>query len=167
MDIESILSERLRISIGVDFHSLYEGYPFVLAGVVIPYDKGFHVKRSDGDPVSHALVDALLSALNEGDIADWFSDQDGVTNARSIEYLTEMREKLLNPRNTTIINIQVIIMAEEPKLKPYFPLMRQEIANHLNIDQKRISIQGKTFEGKGMIGEQQGIAVQVLISLLI
>jgi 2-C-methyl-D-erythritol 2,4-cyclodiphosphate synthase len=166
VEIYSILNERLRIGMGIDFHSLHEGYPLILAGVTIPHDRGFHVKRSDGDPVSHAVVDAILSALNEGDIADWFNDQDGVTNARSIDYLAELHSKLLKPRNISIINIQIIIMAEKPKLKSYFPEMRQEVAKHLDLDWNRVSIQGKTFEGKGIIGEQQGIEVHAIVSLL-
>ncbi len=144
--IHQILTEQLRIGMGLDFHSFYAGYPLTLAGVVIPFDRGFHVKRSDGDPVAHALVDALLAASGEGDIADWFNDQDGVTNARSLDYLGELYEKLLLPRNITILNIQAILLAEQPKLKH--------------------SIQGKTFEGKGMIGQQQGIEVQAIVALL-
>ena len=164
--IHQILNEQLRIGEGVDFHSLYEGYPLTLAGVIIPHDKGFRVKRSDGDPVSHALVDALLAALSEGDIADWFSDKDDVTNARSIEYLGILHKNLLAPHNVSIISVQVTILAEQPKLKSFFPLMKQEIATQLEIDQHRINIMGKTFEGKGIIGQQQGIETRVLVALL-
>ncbi|HLI05938.1 MAG TPA: 2-C-methyl-D-erythritol 2,4-cyclodiphosphate synthase [Ktedonobacteraceae bacterium] len=165
--IHQILSDRLRIGTGIDFHSLHKGYPLVLAGITIPYEKGFHVKRSDGDPVSHALVDALLAATGKGDIADWFNDQDEITNARSIDYLDELRTRILQPEDITIINVQVIILAEQPKLKPFFPKMQQEIATHLKIDPHRVSIQGKTFEGKGIIGQQQGIEVQATITLLL
>lgn len=164
--IHQILREQLRIGEGVDFHSLYEGYPLTLAGVIIPHDRGFRVKRSDGDPVSHALVDAFLAALSEGDIADRFSDQDGVSNARSIEYLGTLRKNLLVPRNISIISTQVTILAEQPKLKQFFPLMRQEIAQQLEIDLHRVSITGKTFEGKGIIGQQQGIETRALVTLL-
>jgi len=80
---------------GTDFHSLHKGYHLVLGGIAIPADKGFRVKRSDGDPVSHALVDALLLALGKGDITDWFDDQDDTFNARSIDYLGELYEKVL------------------------------------------------------------------------
>lgn len=165
--VHQLLIEQLRIGTGVDFHSLYDGCALVLAGITIPHQKGFSVKRSDGDPVSHALVDALLAALNAGDIADWFSDQDGIRNARSIEYLSHLRENLLEPRNVAIINVQVTILAEQPKLKPFFPQMRQGIADQLGVDASRISIQGKTFEGKGIIGQQQGIEVRVLVALLV
>jgi 2-C-methyl-D-erythritol 2,4-cyclodiphosphate synthase len=164
--IDQLLSERLRIGTGIDFHSLHEGYPLILAGVRVPFEKGFHVKRSDGDPISHALVDALLSALGEGDIADWFSDEDGVTNAQSINYLGELYTKLLTPRNVIIINMQIVILAEKPKLKPFFSQMKEKIASQLKINQDRISIQGKTFEGKGIIGQQQGIETQAIVTLL-
>ena len=164
--INQILSEQLRIGTGIDFHSLYEGYPLILAGITIPFDKGFHVKRSDGDPIAHAIVDALLAALGQGDIADWFSDTDGVTNAQSIEYLGELRKQLLIPQGVTILNLQVVVLAEKPKLKPFFHQMKENIAHQLAIDVQRISIQGKTFEGKGGIGQQEGIEVQALVSLL-
>jgi len=164
--IHHILSQQLRIGMGIDFHSLHEGYPLILAGISIPFDKGFHVKRSDGDPLSHALVDAFLAALGEGDIADWFNDQDGTTNARSIDYLNEIYEKFLKPRHTTIINIEIIILAEQPKLKPFYPQMQEAIASRLNIDVQRVSIQGKTYEGKGIIGQQQGIETRAMVALL-
>ena len=161
-----ILAEQLRIGTGIDFHSLHAGFPLTLAGVTIPFDKGFHVKRSDGDPVSHAIVDALLAALGEGDIADWFNDQDDVTNACSITYLGALHEKLLLQRNVIILNIQVIIMAEQPKLKPFFSEMRENIASQLGINMRQVSIQGKTFEGKGIIGQQQGIETHAIVALL-
>jgi 2-C-methyl-D-erythritol 2,4-cyclodiphosphate synthase len=165
--IYRILSTKLRTGTGLDFHSLYPGQPLILAGVPIPFDKGFKVKRSDGDPVSHALVDAFLAALGKGDIADWFSDQDAVIGARSVEYLRDLREKLLAPCRTTILNIQITILAEQPKLKPFFTSMRNEIALQLQIEPERINIQGKTFEGRGIIGQQQGIGAQANVLLLL
>jgi 2-C-methyl-D-erythritol 2,4-cyclodiphosphate synthase len=151
------LSENLRIGTGIDFHSLHEGYPLVIAGVTIPHTKGFHVKRSDGDPASHALVDAILAALGEGDITDWFSDKDDITNARSLDYVGKLHTKLLKPQDITSLRIQVTILAEQPRLKPFFPEMQREIATQLDINPQRVSIQGKTYEGKGIIGQEQGI----------
>ncbi len=165
--IHQALSDQLRLGTGTDFHSLYKGYPLVLAGIAIPSDKGFHVKRSDGDPVSHALVDALLLALGRGDIADWFDDQDDIINARSIDYLEELCKKVLTPEGITIINAQVVILAEEPRLKPFFGKMKGEIATRLHIDPQRVGIQGKTYEGKGIIGRQQGIEARATIILLV
>lgn len=164
--IHQTLSDQLRLGTGADFHSLYKGFPLVLAGIAIPSDKGFRVKRSDGDPVSHALVDALLLALGKGDIADWFDDQDGIMDAHSIDYLGEVYEKVLAPEGITIISIQLVILAEEPKLKPYFTQMKKEIATRLKMDPQRIGIQGKTFEGKGIIGRQQGIEARATIMVL-
>lgn len=164
--IAQMLSDHLRIGTGIDFHSLHDGQSLVLGGVHIPFDKGFKVKRSDGDPVSHAIVDALLAALNQGDIADWFSDKDDVTQASSIKYLSELREKLLKPQGAVVINLQVVILAEQPKLKPFFPQMQENIANRLKIDLSRVSIQGKTFEGKGIIGEKQGIEAHAIVAIL-
>src|SRR5947207_1627044 len=162
--IHQTLSEKLCIGTGIDFHSLHEGYPLVLAGVTIPHNRGFHVKRSDGDPVSHALVDALLAAMGKG---DWFSNQDGITGARSIAYLVELHQKLLQPYAVMLISVQVIILAEQPKLKPFFPQMQAHIAKQLDIAEEQVSIQGKTFEGKGIIGQQEGIEVEACVALLL
>jgi 2-C-methyl-D-erythritol 2,4-cyclodiphosphate synthase len=165
--IHRTIGEQLRLGTGTDFHSLHEGCPLVLAGVHIPSKKGFHVKRSDGDPVSHALVDALLLALDKGDISDWFNDQDNVTNARSIDYLGELYKRLLAPLSIVIISVQVVILAEEPKLKPFFAQMKTEIATRLELDPQRIGIQAKTFDGIGIIGQQQGIEVRTATILLV
>ena len=165
--IHQILSNQLRLGTGTDFHSLHKGYPLVLAGIAIPSDKGFRVKRSDGDPVSHALVDALLLALGKGDIADWFDDQDGIIDARSIDYLEELFKTVLDPDGVSIISIQVVILAEEPRLKPFFAQMKNEIATRLRMDPQRIGIQGKTFEGKGIIGQKQGVEARASIILLL
>lgn len=165
--VHQTLSDQLRLGTGTDFHSLHKGYPLVLGGIAIPSDKGFHVKRSDGDPVSHALVDALLLALGRGDIADWFDDQDDIINARSIDYLGELHSRLLAPQEVVLISVQLVILAEEPKLKPFFAQMKREIATQLVMDPQRIGIQGKTFEGKGIIGRQQGIEVRATTILLV
>jgi 2-C-methyl-D-erythritol 2,4-cyclodiphosphate synthase len=165
--IHQALSDKLRLGTGTDFHSLHKGCPLVLAGIAVPSDKGFRVKRSDGDPVSHALVDALLLALGKGDIADWFDDQDGIMNARSIDYLGELYEQVLAPEGINIINIQIVVLAEEPKLKPFFAQMKDQIATRLRIDSQRIGIQGKTYEGKGIIGQKQGIEARATIILLV
>jgi 2-C-methyl-D-erythritol 2,4-cyclodiphosphate synthase len=165
--IHQMLSEELCIGFGVDFHCLYEGYPLVLAGITIPHNRGFCVKRSDGDPVAHALVDAILGAFGQGDIADWFNDQDGVENVRSMNYLQELRQRLLAPQGISIISVQAVILAEQPKLKPFFPHMRKEIADNLGIDVQRVSIQGKTFEGQGVIDQQQGIEARTTVVLLL
>ena len=135
--ISQVLAEQLRIGTGIDFHSLHKGCSLTLAGVHIPFDKGFQAKRSDGDPVSHAIVDALLAALGEGDIADWFNDQDGTTDAQSINYLGELKQRLLILQEVTILNVQAIILAEEPKLKPFFQQMKYNISKQLEIEQNK------------------------------
>ncbi len=165
--IHRALYEQLRSGSGIDFHSLKEGYPLVLAGVSIPSKQGFCVKRSDGDPVSHAIVDGILAAMGAGDIADWFNDEDGIDHARSINYLRELHHRLLVPRKITIINVQAIILAEKPKLKPFFPQMQMEIATSLAIEPDRVVLQAKTFEGKGIIGNQEGIEVRATSMLLL
>jgi 2-C-methyl-D-erythritol 2,4-cyclodiphosphate synthase len=105
--------------------------------------------------------------MGEGDIADWFNDQDGIDDARSINYLRELHQNLLAPRKITIVNVQAIILAEKPKLKPFFPQMQMEIATRLAIEPSRVAMQAKTFEGKGIIGNQEGIEVRATSTLLL
>lgn len=83
-----------------------------------------------------------------------------------LKYRDELHEKLLRPKGIDIISVQVIILAEQPELKPYFHQMQQEVATQLGIETYRVSIQGKTFEGKGVIGQQQGIEVQATITII-
>ena len=142
-------------------HRLHPGHPLVLAGVNIPYEKGFAV-YSDGDVVSHALVDAITGALAEGDIADHFSDKDPQNRGiQSIRYLARLHP-LLEKHCAHIVNIDCVIEAEQPKLKPFFPEMRRTLGNILRIPVDRVSIKGKTTEGMGYLGQSQAVAARAI-----
>lgn len=120
---------------------------------------------SDGDVVSHALVDAITGALADGDIADHFSDKDPQNkNIRSVLYLVRLRS-LLELRRATIVNLDCVVEAEAPKLKPYFSKMRQAVADALQVTVEQISIKGKTSEGLGYIGRSEAIACRAVVLL--
>lgn len=153
----------LRIGLGYDVHRLHPGHPLVLGGVTIPYHAGF-VAYSDGDPIAHAVVDAVLGAIVPGeDIADRFPDTDPQNkNIRSLEYLRRL-SPLLSDNHATIHNLDMVVEAEKPKLKPHFPEIRKNIAQALGIHVDQIGVKGKTSEGAGYLGRGDAIAVRVVI----
>lgn len=153
----------LRIGLGYDVHRLHQGRELVLGGVTIPYSMGFQA-YSDGDPVAHAVVDALLGAISPAeDIADRFPDTDPRNkNIRSMKYVERLRP-LLVATHTTILNMDMVIEAEKPKLKAHYTLMRQNIANALEIRIDQVGIKGKTSEEAGYLGRGEAIAVRVVV----
>lgn len=153
----------LRIGLGYDVHRLHQGRELVIGGVKIPYSMGFQA-YSDGDPVAHAVVDALLGAISPAeDIADRFPDTDPQNkNIRSLAYLQRLRS-LLVASHATILNMDMVIEAEKPKLKTYYAEMRQNIADALGIGINQVGIKGKTSEGAGYLGRGEAIAVRVVV----
>ena len=152
----------LRIGLGYDVHRLHTGRQLVLGGVIIPYPQGFQA-YSDGDPVAHAIVDALLGTISPGeDIANRFPDTDPQNkNIRSLRYLERLRPVLVDAQ-ANILNMDMVIEAEKPKLKPYFLAMRQNIAEALDIHVDQVGMKGKTSEGAGYLGRGEAIACRVV-----
>ncbi len=152
----------LRIGLGYDVHRLHAGRQLVLGGVIIPYPQGFQA-YSDGDPVAHAIVDALLGTISPGeDIANRFPDTDPQNkNIRSLRYLERLRPVLADAQ-ANILNMDMVIEAEKPKLKPYFLAMRQNIAEALDIRVDQVGMKGKTSEGAGYLGRGEAIACRVV-----
>jgi len=154
----------LLIGLGYDIHRLHPGRKLVLGGVEIPFDKGFNV-YSDGDVVAHALVDAITGALAEGDIADHFSDKDPQNkDIRSLLYLVRLRP-LIHARGARLNNLDCIVEADTPKIKPFIPEMRNNIADALEIPIARVSVKGKTSEGLGYLGQGEAIAARTVVLL--
>ncbi len=147
---------------GYDVHRLHPGHPVVLGGVSIPYAAGF-VAYADGDPLSPAVVDAILGAISPGeDMADRFPDTDPRNEkSRSLDYLYRI-PPLLHSLQATIHNVDMVVEAEQPKLKPHFPVMRHHIAEALAVALDQGGIKGKTSEGAGYLGRGEAIAVRVV-----
>jgi 2-C-methyl-D-erythritol 2,4-cyclodiphosphate synthase len=146
-----------RSGIGTDIHRLVEGRKLMLCGVHVPYPAGL-LGHSDGDVGLHAVIDALLGAAGLGDIGTLFPDTDlRWKNADSKELLLIVKEKLEEKR-WDIVNVDVIIHAEEPRLGPFKGQMKRAVAGLLGIDFTVVNVKAKTNEGLGEIGAGQAIA---------
>ena len=151
--------DKLRIGNGVDVHPLVKGRKLVLGGVHIEHDYGCD-GHSDGDVLTHSIIDAILGALNKGDIGDHFPSSDNkYKNADSIELLTDIYNKYCVEQNWNISNIDSTIILQEPIVKPYIKIMKDNIHNHACFFAGNISIKATTTDHLGFIGEKKGIAV--------
>jgi len=146
-----------RIGIGTDVHRLAVGRDLMLGGMHIPYPLGL-VGHSDGDVAIHAVIDALLGAAGMGDIGTLFPDSDAkFKDIDSKELLYIVKEKL-EEKQWQVVNIDLIIHAEEPKLVSFKGQMRRAVAGLLGIDFAVVNVKAKTNEGLGEIGSNQAIA---------
>jgi 2-C-methyl-D-erythritol 2,4-cyclodiphosphate synthase len=147
----------MRIGFGYDVHPLAAGRPLILGGIRIPYLLGLQ-GYSDADVLIHAICDALLGAIAEGDIGGHFPDTDPqYKEIRSTillrKVMTRMREKKFH-----ILNIDASIVAEKPKLAEFIPRMVKEIADVLEIEAGRVNVKATTSERLGFVGREEGIA---------
>ncbi len=147
----------MRVRFGFDVHRLVEGRPLVLCGVKIPFDKGL-LGHSDADVALHALIDALLGAAGLGDIGQHFPDTDERYRGISSLRLLEATVQRLKKASFTIVNVDLTLVAQRPKLFPFFPQMRKELSRVLSLKEDRINIKAKTTEGLGFCGREEGIA---------
>jgi len=154
----------MRVGIGYDVHPLVEGRKLFLGGIEIPYSKGLS-GHSDGDVLIHAICDAILGAISEGDIGVYFPDSDesirGINSIKILSYVMELVKK----KGVKVVNIDAVIAAEEPKIHPHRELIRKNIAKILNVDIDRVGIKGKTKEGLGFVGKKEGIEVYAVALL--
>lgn len=155
---------KIRSGIGYDIHRLEPGRKLFLGGIEIPFAGGL-VGHSDGDCLLHALIDALLGAMGESDIGRIFPDDDpAYKNIRSTELLAQVAEKM-HRFNYMVLNIDSIIIAQEPKLAPFTPAMKKLICPLLSIEPAALSIKAKTNEGLGELGRSQAIAAWATVLL--
>ena len=152
---------KLRIGHGYDVHRLVEGRKLILLGVEIPYEKGL-LGYSDADVAAHAVMDALLGACALGDIGHLFPDRDpAYAGADSMELLDRV-VALLGERGWAVSNVDVTILAQAPKLAPYIPRMREDLAQRLGVEAADVSVKATTEEGLGFTGAGQGIAAHAV-----
>lgn len=155
----------MRIGQGVDVHAFGVGDKIVIGGVVIPYSQGL-VAHSDGDVLLHALCDALLGAAALGDIGHHFPDTDAAyKNANSRELLKMVNAKIKHA-GYTLVNADLTIIAQAPKMAPYILAMRNNIAQDLNTSIDNINVKATTSEKLGFTGRKEGITAlaSVLVS---
>ncbi|HET9440192.1 MAG TPA: 2-C-methyl-D-erythritol 2,4-cyclodiphosphate synthase [Longimicrobiales bacterium] len=148
----------MRVGIGYDSHRFVEGRRLVLGGVEIPHTHGLS-GHSDADAICHAITDAMLGAAALGDIGTHFPPSDpAFKDADSIQLLSKANE-LLEARGYQVVNIDVTVICEAPRIGAYAPAMRERLAGTLRIGVKHVSVKGKSNEGMGWIGRGEGIAV--------
>jgi 2-C-methyl-D-erythritol 2,4-cyclodiphosphate synthase len=151
--------EELRVGIGCDSHPLVSGQGLILGGVDIPYDKGLS-GWSDADVAVHAIIDALCGAANLGDIGTLFPPQEPEYKDISSLVLLSKTSELLKAKGLRVINIDVTIIAQSPKLSSFIPEMRKRIGLALGIDSTQVTIKATTTNGLGFIGREEGITAQ-------
>ena len=148
-----------RIGQGYDVHRLTEGRALVLGGVTVPYERGL-LGHSDADVVLHALMDALLGAAALGDIGRLFPDSDGRYRGADSRALLREVARRLGEEGFTVGNVDVTLVAQRPKVAPYVPEMRRNIASDLGVDLDAVSVKATTEEGLGFTGAGEGMAAQ-------
>jgi 2-C-methyl-D-erythritol 4-phosphate cytidylyltransferase / 2-C-methyl-D-erythritol 2,4-cyclodiphosphate synthase len=154
----------MRIGNGYDLHRLVDGRRLVLGGVTIPFEKGLQ-GHSDADAVCHAITDAILGAAGAGDIGRHFPDTDPAwKDANSIRLLGLAGDVIRNA-GFTIVNVDVVVIAQRPKLLPHVDAMRQNVARALAIAPDQVSVKGKTNEGVDSMGTGESIAVHAVALL--
>jgi len=153
------MEEELRVGIGCDSHPLVSGRRLILGGVDIPYDKGLS-GWSDADVATHAIIDALCGAADLGDIGTLFPSQDPEYKDISSLVLLSKTGELLKAKGLRVVNVDVTIIAQSPKLSPFIPEMRKRISQTLGVDSTQVMIKASTTNGLGFIGREEGIAAQ-------
>ena len=165
-DFDMLNSEipALRVGQGYDAHRLVEGRPLVLCGVTVPHTRGLD-GHSDADVAVHALMDALLGALGLGDIGRHFPDSDpayrGISSMRLLDAVMER----VRERGFAVVNADVTIVAQRPKLLPYLDAMRANLAGALGVAPECVNVKATTTEHMGFEGEEQGISAQAVALL--
>lgn len=154
----------MRIGFGFDVHTFKEGDHLMLGGVKIPFHKAFKA-HSDGDVVLHALTDAILGAVKLGDIGTLFPDTDPAYKDADSRKLLVQAYQLVLDRGYAIGNIDITIMAEQPKILPHRAAIERVIASDLLISQNDINVKATTMEKLGFVGREEGIAAQVAVLL--
>ena len=149
----------VRAGHGFDVHKLVEDRKLILCGVEIPYEKGL-LGHSDADVATHAAMDALLGAAAMGDIGKHFPDTDeAYRGADSLKLMAHVRD-LLTEKEYAVSNIDITIIAQKPKLLPYIPQMKENIAKTLGIDADCVNVKATTTEKLGFPGRGEGIAAE-------
>ncbi len=151
-----------RIGHGYDVHRFGEGEFITLASVKIPYHHGF-IAHSDGDVLIHSLCDALLGSIAAGDIGQHFPDTDKQYENIDSSILLEQVCRILKHEQYSIVNVDISIIAQAPKMSPHIQTMRQCLADLLDISISQINIKATTTENLGFIGREEGIAVHSVV----
>ena len=153
-----------KVGSGFDIHAFGPGECVMLGGVRVPHTQGV-VAHSDGDVLLHALVDALLGAAGLGDIGMHFPDTDAQWRGADSGRFVARVLGLLRAQNLQVVNVDLTVLAQAPKIAPYRDAMRRRVAQLLEIEPARVNIKATTTEGLGFLGRAEGIAAQAVVLL--
>ena len=155
---------NMRVGLGFDLHRLEEGRPCMLGGIELPHPTG-PAGHSDGDAVLHAISDALLGAAGLDDLGTLFSDRDPKwKDADSADLLAGCVERV-RAAGYGVVNVDLVIATEGPRIAPHRAAMRERIAGLLGVDASAVNVKGKTLEGLGALADGAGVAVQAVCLL--
>jgi 2-C-methyl-D-erythritol 2,4-cyclodiphosphate synthase len=151
----------IHVGVGYDVHALVEGRKLILGGVEIPHTKGLE-GHSDADVLMHAICDAILGALGEGDIGHFFPNTDPRWKGAASSVFLKEAGRLVGVRNGKIVNIDATIIAQAPRIYPHITAMKERIGTALGTKPSSIGIKATTNEGLGFIGREEGIAAMAV-----
>jgi 2-C-methyl-D-erythritol 2,4-cyclodiphosphate synthase len=151
----------MRVGTGYDSHRFAEGRALVLGGVRIPDHPGL-AGHSDGDAVAHAVIDALLGAVAAGDVGSHFPPSDDEWKDADSMELLRRAVHILEARNYQVVNVDVTVICESPRIGPWADRMRERLGEVLRVGPSSVSVKGKSNEGMGWIGRAEGLAVQAV-----
>ena len=158
------MAREFRVGHGFDVHRLQRGRRLVLGGVDIPHTKGL-LGHSDADVVLHAIVNALLGAMGEGDIGTHFPDTDPRYRDIASGKLLERVLRIMRRKRFRLVNVDVTLVAQEPKLAPHFDAMRRSVAQCCKVRQARVNLKATTTEWLGWVGQGKGMTATAVVML--
>jgi len=158
------MTDDLRIGLGVDAHALADGVPLVLGGVRVDHPRGL-AGHSDGDVITHALIDAILGAANLGDIGSLFPSDGRTPPGISSLVLLEQAYARVRSAGWELANADCVFVGQEPQLMPIRDEMRRALAKALDVDEERIAVRATTTDGLGFTGRGEGLAAQAVALL--
>ncbi|MBD2465430.1 2-C-methyl-D-erythritol 2,4-cyclodiphosphate synthase [Oscillatoria sp. FACHB-1407] len=155
---------NIRIGNGYDIHRLVSDRPLILGGVKIPHELGL-LGHSDADVLTHAIMDAMLGALSLGDIGHYFPPSDPKWKGADSLVLLEQVNQLVRSKGWQVSNLDSVIVAERPKLKPHIQAMRDRLATVLHLTPDQVGVKATTNEQLGPVGREEGIAAYAIALL--
>lgn len=154
----------MRVGIGYDIHQLKEGKPLILGGIRIPHTHGLD-GHSDADALTHAVCDALLGAMGEGDLGRYYPSSDPRwRDMNSLDMLERVHAKLAE-RGLRLVNLDTVVVAQAPRLESYLAEMSKQLAGVLRVDPSLVNVKVKSHDHLGALGRQEGIAAQAVCLL--
>ncbi len=154
----------MRIGIGYDVHRLKEGRRLMIGGVEIPFEKGLD-GHSDADVLLHAIMDAVIGAMGEGDIGHWFPDTDMAYKDADSMLLLDAVVRHMKEIGYELGNLDALLIAQRPKIAPFVPAMKQRIAAAFGVDESLINVKATTEERLGFTGREEGMAAEAVCLL--